>query len=424
MHAIRERAPAQVKVGNVSIPIFQWGDGRWWVRWREDGRIHKRPYRSLERAKALARVVATRLNNGLPSLADLTAADRQLYAYATRTAKEQGFTLTAAIDDWVRLRLNAPENKPRITLDAFLDAFLTDKRDHRLSARYMRGLKRDLEKFRDAFPARPIQSITAEEIKTYLRAMVTAEKEPIGLRRRNNIRDEIVTFFAAAKKAGHLPEDRATEAEKVDRIELDDWTPTTYTPAELRLLLDHVTREWMPWLCIAAFAGMRSEEIACVHETKKGEKRQLLWSDFKWDRRKIDVPAVITKDRRRRLVPISDQLAAWLAPWASAHGPVCPPQRLNATTGRVVKDRYDREIDRLKVASGVAWKNDALRHSFCSYWLSLHHDIHELSRLVGNSPAIIKKHYEDAKYSEEAAQWFGILPDRPGNVLQIPATHP
>jgi len=409
-----EKPTAQVKVGNVSVPVFRWADGRWWVRWREDGRIRKLAYKSADKARAKARVIATRLNNGLPTLADMTASDRQIYHHACDVAKREGFSVSAMLDDWQRLRANAPERKPRITVAEYLPRFLADKREHRLSPRYMSGLIFDLGKFAQAFEATAFQEIKAAQLTDWLRTW------NVGLRRRNNIRDELVTFFVAAKKAGHLPEDRKTEAEKVDRVELEDWTPSTFTPAELQTLLDHVSSEWLPWLCLTAFAGMRSEEVACVKESKRGEKRQLVWGDFKWEHRKIDVPAMLAKDRRRRLIPISDQLLAWLEPWKDKRGPVCPEKRLNAKTGRVVKDRYDREVDRLKEATGIAWKPDTLRHSFCSYWLAKNHDIHELARAVGNSPAMIKKHYESAKYPHEAEAWFGILPDRPGNIIQSP----
>lgn len=403
---------ASVKVGNVTVPIFKWGDGRFWVRWREDGEPKKRPFKRLDKAKALARVVATRLDNGLPSLADLTATDREIYRHCCKIAAELGFTLTTAMEELKRQRLNAPA--ARVTIEDFRRKFMDAKADQKLSPRYMRGLRTDLDQFAQAFPGKCLHEITPEDIAVYLRGL------KVGLRRRNNVRDELVTFFTAAKNADHLPYDRATAAERVARIELDDWIPTTYTPAEMQLLLEHVSPEWKPWLCIAAFAGMRSEEIACVKHPKRGEPRQLMWADFKWERRKIEVPAVITKDRRRRLVPISDQLLAWLEPWTTAHGPVCPSHRLNADKTRLVKDRYDREIDRLKVVSGVPWKNDALRHSFCSYWLSLNPDYNELAKRVGNSPAILKKHYEDVKFPDEAEAWFGILPDRPGNVVQLP----
>ena len=68
----------EIKVGNVTIPISKRGDGRYWLRFQEGGRPVRRPYKELEKAKAQARLIATRLANNQPLLESFTAGDREV----------------------------------------------------------------------------------------------------------------------------------------------------------------------------------------------------------------------------------------------------------------------------------------------------------------------------------------------------------
>ena len=59
----------------------------------------------------------------------------------------------------------------------------------------------------------------------------------------------------------------------------------------------------LPMLVLGAFAGMRTAEI----------QRQL-WSDINLERGYIRVTAAKGHTAQKRLIPISDNLAAWLTP--------------------------------------------------------------------------------------------------------------
>jgi hypothetical protein len=61
-------------------------------------------------------------------------------------------------------------------------------------------------------------------------------------------------------------------------------------------------------------------------------------------------------------------------------------------------------------AAGIKWKSDALRHSYASYKLALTHDMAALALEMGNSPAMIFRHYLDLKHEEEAQAWFAARP--------------
>ena len=116
-----------------------------------------------------------------------------------------------------------------------------------------------------------------------------------------------------------------------------------YTPAEMSKLLNAADVDFIPYLALIAFGGVRREELC------KG----LLWGSINFDRGDIIVPAAIAKTNRKRKIVMSKNLLAWLAPYRMKHGPIFPhdPQR---------------RIAKLANASGVKWKRNGLRHSFGS----------------------------------------------------------
>ena len=74
------------------------------------------------------------------------------------------------------------------------------------------------------------------------------------------------------------------------------------TPEEMTALLEHATPEIAPCFALGAFAGLRSEEIL-----------RLEWADVTKRPGFIEVAADKAKTATRRLVPITDNLALWLA---------------------------------------------------------------------------------------------------------------
>ena len=76
-----------------------------------------------------------------------------------------------------------------------------------------------------------------------------------------------------------------------------------FTPSELPSLLAAASPDFLPCLAVGAFAGLRSAEI-----------ERLEWNDMRLAERCIVVGADKAKTASRRVVPMADNLAAWLAP--------------------------------------------------------------------------------------------------------------
>src|SRR6266403_802281 len=86
-----------------------------------------------------------------------------------------------------------------------------------------------------------------------------------------------------------------------------------FTPSQLTVLLKNASRELAPCFALAAFAGLRSEEIL-----------RLEWADVMRRPGFIEVAAHKAKTAARRLVPITNNLERWLNPSLSNKGLIWP----------------------------------------------------------------------------------------------------
>src|SRR5262249_30078371 len=87
-----------------------------------------------------------------------------------------------------------------------------------------------------------------------------------------------------------------------------------FTPTEIARLLESARvnyPDYLPCLAISAFAGLRSAEV-----------ERLTWEDVDLTARHIVVAASKAKTASRRIVPVHDNLAIWLAQYSAKRGKV------------------------------------------------------------------------------------------------------
>jgi integrase len=226
------------------------------------------------------------------------------------------------------------------------------------------------------------------------------------------------SFFTWCRSRGYLP-DGDTVADKLDVPAVPRTTPETWTSDELAILIANVRAEYLPWLLLSAWAGLRTEEICPDPQSKKSP---LLWSDFEWERGLLIVRAETAKTGQRRVIPICPALAASLpqdrvgrvgpilpphTPGHSSKQPSPPKERVGGkmTKGSKGYAGIPAETTRLGAFVG-GWRRNALRHSFLSYRAAQCGSIAQAAREAGNSEAVARRVYEDAKGADEASLWF------------------
>lgn len=67
----------------------------------------------------------------------------------------------------------------------------------------------------------------------------------------------------------------------------------------------------------------------------------------------------------------------------------------------------------------VKWKSNALRHSFASYRFAQTGDAGRVAGELGNSAAVVHKHYRELVKPADAEKWFNVKPEAPANVVSI-----
>jgi len=287
---------------------------------------------------------------------------------------------------------------------AILDELLAELRDLGRSDRHIGGLGRDLRKFTSRYPR--LEAVGDRDIVGYLRE-VAAHVAP---RRRDNVRDAIVELSRFARRRGYLPEEKRSAAEKIKKIK-PGHDVSTWTPAEARLLLETVDPFWIPCEAIGLFAGLRRSEIW-----------RLDLSAFKWDvRDRHGQPApmiavtrkVARKVRVDRLVPISENLAAWLAPYRDRVGPLYPGNF------KTIENKHSEGMVRLRKMTGLPRKDNANRHSFGTYRLAIVKSYEQVAFEMGNSPRKVREDYNDPKPEDDAIEFFGLLPPASGKIVPL-----
>ena len=184
-----------------------------------------------------------------------------------------------------------------------------------------------------------------------------------------------------------LPADRTTAAESITKSKTkSDTDVTVFSPDQMTTLLHAAPPHLIPLLAIGAFSGIRMAELA-----------RLDWRAVNLDRRIIEVRAGQAKTASRRVIPIPENLVAWLEPLPRLGSvlPIAELQRESAALARLL---------------GIDWPRNVLRHSFISCRVAIVKSAEQVALEAGNSPSIIFKHYRELVTEDVAEKWFAILP--------------
>jgi integrase len=112
------------------------------------------------------------------------------------------------------------------------------------------------------------------------------------------------------------------------------------------------------------------------------------------------VKAATAKKGKRRVVMISNNLHAWLAPLQASSGPVRPPN-------------YRKSVEKAQTLAGItSWPNNALRHSFASYHLAHYRNGGDTSIQLGHrgSLQMLHEHYNAVAKPADASAFWQIFP--------------
>lgn len=209
-------------------------------------------------------------------------------------------------------------------------------------------------------------------------------------------RGAVVQLWNWLQGRGYLPEGPHAASRLVLALSGRTSRPQSkevFGPDELDALLSASAGEptVLCGMAIQALAGLRYEELC---PELASDLHRLEWRDVLFEEKMIHVRAEVAKVGDGRFVPICRRLEVLLRPHAGS-GPVFP--------GRKLVNGYRRAARR----AGLRWKHNGLRHGYGSFRAALTRNVAQVADEMGNSPAVVRRHYRTPYPDDMARQWFG-----------------
>lgn len=278
--------------------------------------------------------------------------------------------------------------------------FLKRNEKQKLSEAYQISSKKFLKRISKYIGKSYIDDITAKEIGAAVDKEVSG-----GPRAYNNLLGAVAGVFSFARKQGYLSRTEKTEAELVERRNVDRIDSISiYTPEELHILLNNIGDDLVPFIALGGLAGIRTEEIF-----------RMDWKMVDLKKGYILLDRVFTKTKRRRVIPINAALRSWIQPLHKSSGRIYGLSSSQAL-GNAIRAAWPRDKDGNLIFER---RRNALRHSYGTYRFAELQDEQKVSAEMGNSPKELREHYAELATPEDAATWFAIVRETPANIVPL-----
>ncbi|NBV38448.1 MAG: hypothetical protein EBS00_02610 [Verrucomicrobia bacterium] len=249
-----------------------------------------------------------------------------------------------------------------------------------------------------------------------IRALIKwLDSQPGGPTNYNNYRRHLSIFFGWAVKKGKIPRNPCEQIEERRKKRSEEQEAEIITPEEFKALL-HVAKgslpgvmedeRWSPNLlagiALQGFCGIRAKEMT-----------RLDWKSVDLKEGHVLVSRGQGKTRKGRVIPLPDASLIWLNSVKERTGPVVPCEYQKKLSGLRSIMRNPSQL--MRKAPGFVsseMPDNCLRHSFATYHLALHKNEALTSRLMGNSPGVLRDNYEAlvTRAPRLAPEWFNVRP--------------
>lgn len=380
------------------VKRWKWGglETKWVVDGLRDenGKRKRKFFASRDAANEWLRERGPELRNQGRAALGMTDGQRVDAVRALAILKPYSATLTAAAEAFAK---RAQLLSLTVSFATLRGDLVAAKKADRKSARYVRDIRNRLKRVGEEFDGKMVATIEAREIDDWLRGL---NLSPVS---RVNYRKVLRTAFEFAVSRGYAQENPVIKTAKVTA---NATAPGILTPKEMAALLAAADPKIVPAMAIAGFAGLRDAEIG-----------RLTWDRVDLAGGYIKVDAAIAKTASRRIVPISENLRAWLTPYAQKAGSVRGAD--SAVLPLYGKARAAAAAELKKTGEPAAnleeWPHNAFRHSFASYRMAAVMNAAQVAEECGHSVQVMKSHYRELVTKAEAEAWFAVAPEKPAS---------
>ena len=321
-----------------------------------------------------------------PDLTEEIAANQVMIQHCFLKLKAAG----ASIEDATTFFLtHKPKNATAIT-HSVAELFVRAKTEKGCRAAYLRNLKQLLDNLSELVGPVAVSAVTADQIKGFV------FKDDVSDVTKNNNLTMLSVFFNWCKKHGYVTFNPVANLERPRKTRP---APKVITPEQFQTILDRcLTKNWkerVAILSLIGFAGMRRAE-AC----------RLNWTDIDLTEKTVTLEAGKAKTGSHRRNELPENAVAWLRTVEDKR-----------RTGPIIGPNADMLLRTAFRCKDVPYHQNALRHSFCSYYLEKHGP-DALNKLIADmghdgNPQMIHRHYRNIVPKGSGAKWFAIVPSPP-----------
>lgn len=344
-------------------------------------------------ADSLARDVGKRVRKVGTAAAELTAAQTYDAAEAIRLLHEArtDIGLAECARQWIaqsRDVLDASAMPLGDALKSYLARLPQNSEHHKSVERLLGG-------FADMFgDSRPMMEIVRADIEKFLAPYSTPKSY-------NLKRGYLLAFLNWGRKQGHYPAGLYERATCLDRKLVPYRPPVFFRAKTVAAIMEWAERQddaalIVPRFALGFFAGIRTAEID-----------RMTWRDIHFDTMdiRVETPKGIT-GTPPRIVTMSENLAAWLAPYA---GKDADSVGYRDNTLTEAKKRLDAE---LKMRFTSQENRNVMRHTFATMHAAYHKNFELTAAEMGHgiSTVMLRKHYQSITSLADADAFWNIKP--------------
>jgi len=347
---------------------------------------------------------------------DSTSQERNEFANVLPKLRERGISLREAVEFALpRLRPSGGDRTFSEVIKEIKAEKLEMLKSGTLRENSEKAFRLRSQKVEDAFGASLVRDLTLEEAKNWIASLDLA---PRTKKNELNCLSEILLHSVARKYVSENVLDGLTRSDRSRLYGVDEGRePEILNPKEadslIRAAHKHKKLDLLAAVTLGLFCGIRTEEI-----------KKLEWQDVHFDEGFVTIGRDIAKKRSIRNVTLCDNAQKWLS--------LCTDKTGFVTRSDFFCD-YDRRFNKLlrhagftekieedgKTIEKVAWKKNAMRHSFGTYHFALHGDSIKTSNELGHrqGDGVLFSHYRALATKKQAEKYFGIVP--PANANKV-----
>lgn len=367
----------------------------WYVSYPDGGKRKKKYFKRKEReggADEWAKSVKERLEKKGNEQAAVTNAELQaVYKFREVITKlpehAQNITLADAVENFTR---GLEDRHKSISCELVADKLLTLLSSKGRSKRHRDSMEQRMNRFNKEYGEWLACDISPEVIDGFIHSLGVASKT------QENYRLALNRMFKYAVKSNAAP---SNPVSKIERPTIKSADTGILKPTQVAKLLSCADDKVLPGLAISFFAGVRAAEI-----------QRLDWSEIDLEEQTIEIKAKNSKTAQRRIVPISNNLKAWLASYEQHEGSVTPSAH-----------DWRKGCEEARTAAKITeWPHNAGRHSFASYYLGLTGESGKLATALGHAnPRLLHQHYKELVTKKAANTYWSITPEEAKNIINM-----